>query len=95
MAGTVNWQVTAATIFCDAVDDEVTILVYKDWSAKCTGYDKYTKSREYLRELAKKSRLLGWALNCEGTECSRVAEYKGKLMAEENEEGLSEPTGKA
>ena len=25
----VNWQVTATTIYCDAVDDEITLLVYK------------------------------------------------------------------
>ena len=34
----VDWQVTATTIYCDAVDDDVTLLVYKDGSAKCTGY---------------------------------------------------------
>ena len=28
----------------DAVDDEVTILVYKDWITKCTGYKKYVES---------------------------------------------------
>ncbi|MCJ7791782.1 MAG: hypothetical protein MUP49_05195 [Dehalococcoidia bacterium] len=39
-----DWQVTATTIYCDAVDDDVTILVYKDWSTKCTGYKKYVES---------------------------------------------------
>jgi len=36
----VNWQVTEVTIYCDAVDDEVTIQVYKDGSVKCTGYEE-------------------------------------------------------
>jgi len=38
------WQVTATAIYCDAVDDEVTILVYKDWSTERTGYKKYVES---------------------------------------------------
>jgi hypothetical protein len=42
----VNWQVTATTVFCDAVDDEVTIIVYKDWSVKCTGHEKYATGQE-------------------------------------------------
>jgi hypothetical protein len=29
-----DWQITATTIYCDAVDDDVTIIVYKDWSTK-------------------------------------------------------------
>ena len=41
----VDWKVTATTIHCDAVGDEVTILVYKDGSVKCIGYDKYGKPR--------------------------------------------------
>ena len=35
-----GWQITAKTIFCDAVDDEVTVMVYKDGSTRCTGYKK-------------------------------------------------------
>ena len=30
LAETANWQVTAITIYCDAVDDEVTIMVYNE-----------------------------------------------------------------
>jgi len=39
-----DWRVTATTIYCHAVDDEVAILVYKDWSTKYTGYKKYVES---------------------------------------------------
>ena len=80
----VNWQITAITIYCDAVDDEVTLLVYKDWSAKCTSYSKYGEpSREIHKVLRKKSKQLGRRLECEGPECSRVLQYKEKLLAEE------------
>jgi len=79
----VNWQVTATTVFCDAVDDEVTIMVYKDWSVKCTGHDKYTKSRDAEFQLVKRSLQLRRTLQCEGLECERVTRYKEKLAAEE------------
>ena len=77
-----NWQLTAITIYCDAVDDEVTIMVYKDGSAKCTGYRKYGESSKEI--LAKrKGKQLKRQLKCEGPECYRVIQYKDKLFAEE------------
>ena len=81
----VNWQVTAATIYCDAVDDEVTLLVYRDESAKCIGYQKYGKpsSREVTKLLQKKSKQLKRRLECEGPECYRLVQYRDKLFAEE------------
>ena len=79
----VDWQVTATTIYCDAVLDEVTIMVYKDWSVKCTGYEKYTGSREASVELVKKSVRLKRVVGCEGLDCERVTGYKEKLLAEE------------
>ena len=39
----------APTRYCDAVDDEVTILVYKDWSTRCTGYQKRLSTARRLR----------------------------------------------
>ena len=84
----VNWQVTAATIHCDAVDDEVTILVYKDWSVKCTGYRKYGESnREAAKLLREKSRQIQQRLTCEGPECYRAIQYKEKLLSEEAKSG--------
>ena len=83
-----NWQVTATTIYCDAVDDEVTLLVYKDWSIKCTGYSKYGQpSGEIINTLRKKSKQLKRRLKCEGLECYRVLQYKEKLSAEEAKKG--------
>jgi len=80
-----DWQVTATTIYCDAVDDEVTILVYKDWSTKCTGYKKYVESldKERAKMLQKKTKRLGRNLKCEGPQDSRVTSYRDKLTAQE------------
>ena len=79
-----DWQVTATTIHCDAVDDEVTVLVYHDFSTRCTGYNRYVKpSKEIGALLRKKSRKSGRELKCEGLECSRVIRYRDKLVDEE------------
>ncbi len=84
----VNWQVTATTIYCDAVDDEVTLLVYKDGSAKCTAYTKYGKpDKGTLNLLKKKSNQLKRHLECEGPECRWVIQYRDKLFAEEAKKG--------
>ncbi len=89
----VNWQVTATTIYCDAVDDDVTLLVYKDWSVKCTGCPEYAEpGKDALNLLKKKSRQLKRQLGCAGLECYRVIQYKEKLFSEEAKRGTqSEP----
>jgi hypothetical protein len=79
----VDWQVTATTIHCDAVDDEVTIMVNKDWSAKCTGVRKYTESREEQVNLVRKGLQLRRTLECEGVGCTHIIEYQQKLRDEE------------
>ncbi len=81
----VNWQLTAATIYCDAVDNEVTILVYKDRKTKCTGYSKYGEpNKETAEVLKKKSQQLKRRLECEGPECYRMTQYRDKLFAEKS-----------
>ena len=82
----VNWQVIATTIYCDAVDDDVTFLVYKDGSAKCVAYkQKYGESikKETAKMLNKKGKKLGRELKCEGPECHRLIAFKDKCFAEE------------
>ena len=80
----VNWQVTAKTIYCEATDNEVTLLVYKDGSTKCTGYQRYGQpSNETVKLLGQKSRQLKRQLQCEGPECFRVTQYRDKLFAKE------------
>ena len=82
----VNWQVTATTIHCQAVDDEVTLMVYKDSTAKCTGYRKYGEpTGETLRRLKKKQKQADRTLACQGAECDQVVEYRDKLFKEEAE----------
>ena len=80
----VNWQVTPTTVHCEAIDDEVTIMVYRDGSTKCTSYQKYHKpTRELSRLLRKKSQELSRKMECEGTECPQAVRYRDKLFAEE------------
>ena len=80
-----DWQVTATTIYCDAVDDDVTLLIYKDRSAKCTGHRKYVENptKEALKELKKRSKKLGRQLKCEGPLDHRVTDYCDKIFAEQ------------
>jgi hypothetical protein len=79
-----DWQVTATTIYCDAVDDDVTIMVYKDGSTRCTGYKKYVENpdKETAQILKKKGKRLDRNLKCEGPQDSRVTSYRDKLTAE-------------
>ena len=84
----INWQVTAATLYCDAIDGEVTVLVYKDGSVRCVAYQKYTGSeKETAKHTEQKSKPLDRPLKCEGPECRLVIQYRDKLFAEETGEG--------
>ncbi len=86
----VNWQITATTIYCDAVDDEVTVIVYKDGSMKRSGYRKYYQpNKEASRLLLNKSKG-SKRLGCEKPECHRVIEYKTKLFTEEAKKGVTD-----
>lgn len=80
-----DWQVTATTIYCDAVDDDVTIMVYKDRSTTCTGYKKYGESpnKETAKMLKKKAKRLGMNLRCEGPLDYRVTDYRDILMTQD------------
>ena len=80
-----DWQVTAKAIYCDAVDDDVTIMVYKDWSTRCTGYKKYIESldKETAKTLKRKAKRLGRSLGCEGPLDYRVTGYRDILMTQD------------
>ena len=81
----INWQVTATKIYCDAVDEDVTIIVERDWNVVCTGYTKYVKNpdKKTTRMLEKKAERLGMNLGCEGPLDYRVSDYRDKLIAQE------------
>jgi hypothetical protein len=77
----VDWEVTATTIYCDDVDDEVTILVYGNGAVKCTGVQKYVQaSKETTQELKKKSMQKGKTLLCKDTACAKIPKYRDELM---------------
>lgn len=81
-----NWQITAKTIYCEAVDDEVTLLVHKDASSHCTGCRKYGEPNAItLKMMGRKRKRLGRQIKCEGDQCPRLVQYKEKIMAEENQ----------
>ena len=76
----VNWQITATTINCDSVGDEVTLLVYKDGTVKCTGYSKYGNPQgKEAAALSKKG------LKCLGPLCDYMKSYRQKILKEEEE----------
>jgi TATA-box binding protein (TBP) (component of TFIID and TFIIIB) len=79
-----DWQTTAKTIYCDAVDDEVTILIFKNFSLRCTGCKKYTEQNDTtLNLIREKSSKMKRIVKCEGENCPRVTEYRDKISAEE------------
>jgi len=84
----VNWQVTAATIYCGAVDNEVTIMVYKDGSVKCVGHREYA-GPEIQKQMKKKSLRLKKELRCTGPDCELVTGYRDKVLREESEQAES------
>ncbi len=82
--GMTDWSVTAKTIYCDAVDDEVTLVVNRDKSARCTAYGKYGEpDRDTVKLLALKGKEGGKTLACEGPECKRLTAYRDALFSEE------------
>ncbi|MBI2857819.1 MAG: hypothetical protein HYX90_01970 [Chloroflexi bacterium] len=88
MLAMVDWQVTATTLLCEAVNDEVTVMVYKDWNVKCTGHEKYLKpSRETARIIKRNASLSNRTFQCEGLDCAAVRHYRDKLIAEEAARG--------
>ena len=83
----VDWQVTATSIYCDSIGDEVTVIVHKDWSVKCTGHSKYGETGKQVSGQKKSRRQMGRDLKCEGLNCQQITRYKEKLAAEEAKKG--------
>ena len=81
-----DWQVTATTIKCDAVSDEITIMVYPDGTAKCASYAKYgATDKKTLASIEKRAKKLGIAAKCGGPQCRRITDYRDKVFSEEQE----------
>jgi len=82
-----DWQITAATIYCDDVDDEVTVIVNRDGSVRCVGFGKYSEPGKDTAGLIKqKSRRLKRQLKCTGPECDLITGYRDRLFAEEEKQ---------
>jgi hypothetical protein len=77
----VNWQITAATLRCDVVDEEVTLLIHKDWSVKCTGYPKHTRAVSSAIGSSNRNRR---GDGCRGPGCPLARDYLKKLQDEES-----------
>lgn len=79
-----DWQITATTIYCEDVDDEVTVIVQRDGTVRCVGFARYGKlDKDTARMMEQKSRQLQRRLECTGPECHRVTDYRDRLLAEE------------
>lgn len=81
----VNWAITATRMYCDEVGRDVTIIVYKDWSAKCCFYKKYDEAsiRKKDEILNKKKEGKCGRLSGERKICPRMKSYIDKLLEEE------------
>jgi len=78
-----KWQVTATTIRCDLVDDFVTIMVNKDWSARCTWYNRYKAATLEDTKHKVDKKIKPKLDKCIGPECHYVTDYRDKLHKEE------------
>jgi hypothetical protein len=77
----VDWEVTAKTIFCDHVNDEVTIIISGNGAAKCSGFQKYgNPTKEITKDLKTRSRTAGKELKCLGADCHIVKQQRDQLM---------------
>jgi hypothetical protein len=81
----IDWQVTATTVYCDAVDSDVTLMVYKDGSVHCAGMRKYgdAATKDSLSALKKRADKAGRTLTCEGENCPRQTAYRDRIFTGE------------
>ncbi len=67
----VSWQITATTILCNVTQGEVTIMVHKDGTLKCTGEKVATPQPKTE------------TTPCAAATCPQVQAYRDKLLNEE------------
>jgi hypothetical protein len=79
-----DWELIATTVYCQAVDDEVTLLVSAEGACRCTGRQKYERpDKETAKSIKSKSRRLGRQPGCPPTECDIIVRYRQKLLGQE------------
>jgi hypothetical protein len=73
-----DWEITATTVYCDAVDGEVTLIIYRDGTSRCTWHQKYSGNNKGLA--GKKKPRQDKRTGCQGAACPRVTQYRDSLI---------------
>lgn len=87
-----DWQVTATTIYCDRVEHEATIMVYKRWNTQCAYFDRWGPIRRKKKTGFPKA--IAWlgigseevhlSSECPGSDkCIYTKDYRDKLYEDE------------
>lgn len=79
----VDWQLTATTIYCKEIGNEVTILVHSDGKIACTGYDRHHTPDRPASSSSGRSRSVETTNECPGLTCPNATGYRDRLFAEE------------
>jgi hypothetical protein len=75
-----DWEITATTVNCDDVDDEVTLIIYADGTCKCTGRLKYAKPDKETARAMKKKSLKVKLSGCRADDCIRLKQYREQVF---------------
>jgi hypothetical protein len=76
-----DWQITATTVYCDDVDDEVTLMVYADGTSICTGRQKYINpDKKTPRAMKKRAHRPSKLPICLGDDCPRLKQYQDSIL---------------
>jgi len=77
-----KWAITAKKLWCELIEDYVTLTVTKEWLAKCTWFLKY-KARTGQNAPRMNNTVREKINKCAGPDCPVVTKYRDRLMAEE------------
>jgi hypothetical protein len=79
-----DWEVTATTIFCEAVDDEVTLVISAGGDCRCTGRQKYEQpGKKTAKSMLSKGRRLGRKLGCSPAKCDIIVRFRQNMLGQE------------
>jgi hypothetical protein len=80
-----DWQITACTIICDMVADDVTLLVRNDGTYNCTGHQRYGgDTAQSLQNIHDHHRETGRTVSCAGESCKIMIDYVNHIFTGEN-----------
>ena len=78
-----RWRITATTLSCDRVSDYVTLMVYNDWSCRCTWCERYKLAVEANSKQKFTKDIKAKISKCQCSVCDYVLNYRDKLIVEE------------